>query len=1068
MMRALYLSNKLNDMYMKNTNLKTLLRGLFFLFIGSTGLYGIPEASASEVVGVEQSSGIVKGIVVDKNGEPIIGATVKIVGSSNGTVTDLNGRFSVDVPVGSTLSISYIGYKSQMIKADKSSVMVHLVEENKTLNEVVVVGYGTMKRKNFTGSVSTVDIANSPLSLMPNTNVMDALRGTATGINVSQEQGAGQSPSLQIRGQKSVNGGSDPLIVMDGVIYMGTLRDIDPNIIQSMSVLKDATSLAAYGSQAANGVIMITTKKGELGKPMINFNTSWAFSNAASKPNVLSPSDYVKKVNLLNGLSEDADPTWMREFEYENYKEGKTTDWFDYCIRTGLTQNYSTSVSGATKKLNYFLSGTYTDQQGVVKGDDYTRTALNMCLQSDITSWLQIGGQASYTANDYSGPTVYNLYEAVRLSPYGRAERSDGSGIEKFPCNEGIYRVNPLWDVKSGTIDDHDTYTTTALKGHLLLKCPWVNGLSYRMNGTYSIENVERDYFTHEGYYVQEGSDDNRYSAATIANYLASANGYSARTKNTYWVWDNIFNYSHQFGDHFIDATFVYTRDSRRYDYRRFTGSDFSSLGNTNLGVWGLNYAATQKITNLNYTLHNDVGYLWRLNYDYKDTYHLSMSVRRDGSSVFGENQKWGNFPAIGLAWTVTNEKFMQNIKPISYLKVKASWGKNGNQSLSPYQTLSKITLGQAGGYSYPFGNTSEASWGQRITTMGNADLGWESTESVNYGFDLGLLRDRMHIELDGYKSKTTNQIFQRQIPVLINGLTSMYATMGRVDNWGIEIDLTTKNIVTKDFSWQSQLTYYLNRNKLKELYGNGQDDISNSLFLGKSLGAIYGYKVVGIVQAAYDSKGNPIYDSNGKLEICNADKTYAEANGAIPGDVKFANVDGSSDGKITSSDRTILGYSKPNFRMNLGNTIRYKDFELYFLLTGVFGGDGYCRATNLYAYQTNSDVAGDNNLNHGWWTVENKSNKYPRIAYSNGNYRPLQDYGFIRLQDLSLSYTFNQPWMRSMHISNLKVYMACKNLFTLTGWDGGDPEIQQTLGTGYSYGYPLSRTVSFGINLTF
>lgn len=1018
-------------------------------FIAAQPLAVMAEDSVTSVHAVQQQKQTVTGIIKDATGEAIIGASVLEKGTSNGTITDLDGKFTLSVTPNATLVISYIGYQTQELPVVAGKVMdIQMKEDAEMLDEVVVVGYGTTKRKNFTGSVSTVKASETPLALMPTSNAMDILRGTATGITVSQQQGAGQAPSLQVRGQKSVNGGSTPLIVMDGVIYMGSFRDIDPTTIESMSILKDATSLAAYGSQAANGVIMITTKKGKLGKPVINVNTSWAFSTAAAKPDLLSPEDYVKKVNLLSGLAEDADPTWMREYEYENYKNGNTIDWFDYSTRTGIMQNYSASVSGATEKMNYYLSGTYTDQEGVVKGDDYDRTVLTARIQTDITNWLQVGGQVNYAYNDYSGPSVYDLYQAIRLSPYGRAERADGGGVEKFPVNEGIYRINPLWNVESGTIDDHDTYSTVSMKGHALVKCPWIEGLTYRLNGSYSIENIERDYFTHEGYYVKEGTGDDRYSESAVSDYLASANGYSARTKNTSWVLDNIINWQRQFGKHYVDLTYVYTRDSYEYSYRRFDGSDFAALGNTNLSYDGLNLATTQKINGLSYTRHTNVGYLGRANYNYNDTYHLSVSVRRDGSSVFGANNKWGTFPAVGVAWTASNEEFMKNIKAISYLKLKASWGKNGNQSLSPYETLSKITLGQSGGYSYSFGNTSLVSWGQRITSMGNTDLGWEETESFNYGFDLGVLDNRIHLEFDGYFSKTTNQIFNRNIPVMINGLTSMKATMGQVNNWGIEVNLNTTNIQTKDFNWGSTLTFYMNRNKLKELYGDGQDDITNSLFLGKSLGAIYGYKNIGIVQEE--------------------DTEYMAANGAEPGDVKFANLDGSEDGKITADDRTILGYKKENFRMSFGNTFRYKDFELYMLFTGIFGGNGYGQAVNYYPFRTSSDVQGDNNFNHGWWTPENKSNKYPRINYTDGRYTPLQGYGFVRLQDLSLSYTFRQPWVQKAGIGNLKVYMACKNLFTISGWEGGDPEVQQTLGSGYTYGYPLSRTVSFGLNLTF
>lgn len=1019
-------------------------------FVASQPLSVMAEDGIASIQITQQQKQSVSGIIKDGTGEPVIGASVLEKGTTNGTITDFDGKFTLSVDPGATLVISYIGFQTQEMKAVVGKTMeIQLREDTEMLDEVVVVGYGTQKRKNFTGSVSTVKAEDSPLALMPTSNAMDILRGTATGITVSQQQGAGQAPSLQVRGQKSVNGGSDPLIVMDGVVYMGSFRDIDPATIESMSVLKDATSLAAYGSQAANGVIMITTKKGKLGKPVINVNASLAFSDPIGTPDLLSPEDYVRKVNLSQGLAEDADPTWMKTAEYENWKNGRTTDWMDLITRTGVMQNYSASVSGATEKMNYFMSASYTDQEGVTLGDDYNRVALNARLQTDITDWLQIGGQMNYVTNDYSGVTLGggDIYWATRLTPYGQAYRSNGQ-LNKFPREEGLYMINPLWKVASNTIDDHDTYQTTNMKAHLLLKCPWIKGLTFRMNGAYSIENIERDYFTHEGYYIKENATDDDYLPSAISGLLSQANGYMERKKYTSWVWDNILNWNHQFGKHFLDLTYVYTRDSKNYAYHKMTGSDFSSLGNTELGYNGLTYAAVQKITNIEKWTHNNIGYLGRISYNYDDTYHLNLSLRRDGSSVFGENNKWGYFPAVGVAWTASNESFVKKIKAISYLKFKASWGKNGNQSLDPYKTLSKIALGQNGGYSIPFGNPSELHWAQRVSEIGNPDLGWEETSSFNYGFELGLLDERIHVDFDGYFSQTTNQIFDRTIPVMANGLKSMKATMGQVDNWGIEINLSTVNIRTKSLEWTSGLTFYLNRNKLAELYGDGKDDITNKLFIGKSLGAIYGYKNIGIVQED--------------------DTEYMEANGAQPGDVKFANLDGSADGKITADDRTILGYNKENFRMSFSNTVRYKNFELYALFTGIFGGNGYGRATNLYAFRTTSDSNWDNNLNHGWWTPENKSNKYPSVTYTDSRYTPVQGYGFVRLQDLSLSYTFRQSWVTKAGISSLKVFAAAKNVFTITGWEGGDPEIQQTIGTGYDYGYPLSRTYSFGVNLSF
>lgn len=1020
-------------------------------FIASQPLGVMAEETASSVQIAQQQKQSVSGIIKDAAGEPIIGASVLEKGTTNGTITDFDGKFALSVTPGATLVVSYIGYQTQEMKAVSGKTMdIQLKEDTEMLDEVVVVGYGTQKRKNFTGSVSTVKAEDSPLALMPTSNAMDILRGTATGITVSQQQGAGQAPSMLVRGQKSIKSTStNPLIVMDGVIYMGSFRDIDPATIESMSVLKDATSLAAYGSQAANGVIMITTRKGKLGKPVINLNASLAISDPIGKPDLLSPEDYVRKVNLSQGLAEDADPTWMKDFEYQNWKDGRTTDWMDLITRTGVMQNYSASISGATEKMNYFVSASYTDQEGITIGDDYSRVALNARLQTDITDWLQVGGQMNYVTNDYSGVTLGggDIYWATRLSPYGKAYRENG-GLNKFPREEGMYMINPLWKVGSNTIDDHDTYATTNMKGHLLIKCPWIEGLTFRMNGAYSIENIERDYFTHEGNYIKEGAREEDYLPSAVSKLLSQANGSMERKKYTSWVWDNILNWNHQFGKHFLDLTYVYTRDSKSYAYHKMTGSDFSSLGNTELSYNGLTYAAVQKITNIDKWTHNNIGYLGRISYNYDDTYHLSVSLRRDGSSVFGAENKWGYFPAVGAAWTASNESFIKDIKAISYLKFKASWGKNGNQSLDPYKTLSKIALGQKGGYSIPFGSPSVLHWAQRVSEIGNPDLGWEETSSFNYGFELGLLDERLHVDFDGYFSQTTNQIFDRTIPVMANGLKSMKATMGQIDNWGIEVNLSSVNIRNKDFEWKSGLTFYLNRNKLSELYGDGKDDINNKLFIGKSLGAIYGYKDIGIVQES--------------------DTEYMAANGAKPGDVKFANTDGSEDGKITADDRTILGYEKENFRMSFSNTLRYKDFELYALFTGVFGGNGYGRKVNLYAYRTTSDSPWDNNLNHGWWTAENQSNEYPSVTYTDGKYTPVQGYGFVRLQDLSLSYTFRQPWVSKMGISNLKVYAAAKNVFTVTGWEGGDPEIQQTVGTGYDYGYPLSRTFSFGVNLSF
>ncbi|MFT3738802.1 MAG: TonB-dependent receptor [Breznakibacter sp.] len=998
----------------------------------------------------------ISGKVTDHKGEPLPGVSIVIKGTIQGTITDINGNYQLDVPEGSTLVFSFIGFKNHEVLVGTQTVInATMEEENLGLDEVVVLGYGAVSRKNFTGSVAGVNLNESPIAVSPKSNVLDVLRGSVPGINISQQQGAGQSPSMLVRGQKSINGGSDPLIVMDGVIFMGNMRDIDPSTIESINVLKDATSIAAYGSRAANGVVMITTKKGTIGKPVFNVESSVAAQVWQDRPELLSAENYIKKVNLVQGLAEDADPTtWMSLFEKENYAAGKTTNWMDLVSRTGVMQNYSVSVSGATEGMNYYLASSHTNQEGVLVGDDYKRYALTSRFSFDINKWLKLGMDGNYTFSDYSGPTNYNIYQAIRLSPYGRVYRPTGE-LEKYPLTQGIYMTNPLWGIDDNTIEDKDTYNTYRFNGYYQISCPWVHGLSFKMNYMRSGEYVNRDYFTKETYYIKQGDTEDRYSAASIADLLSNANGYVARTINNAWVWDNILSFQKQLGKHYIDATAVYTRDSYHYKKNQFSGSNFAALGNTNLGTDGLAFAATQKIDNIAATLHTNIGYLGRVNYSYNDTYHFTASVRHDGSSVFGADKKWGTFPSVGMAWTASNESFLKDNPQISYLKLKASWGKNGNQSLDPYKTLSTMTLGQTGALGYEFGNTGTISYGQNISTLGNTQLAWETTTAFNAGFVLGLLNDRLTIEADGYLSKTSDQIFSRTIPIM-TGFESILATMGQVNNHGVEISLKATPVKTKGFEWNTLLTFWQNRNILKKLYGvdanndgKEDDDLSSGYFIDKSLGAIYGYKFIGIVQED--------------------DTEYITKNGSKAGNPKYADMD--DDGTITADDRTILGYNKENFRMSFANTISYKNFDLYFMFSGIFGGNNYYKASNYYAYGTMTDVYTDNNFNHGWWTAENRSNKYPAPNFSNdGKFNPLQSRGFVRLQDLSLSYTFKQPWLEAASIKKLKVYLAAKNVLTITNWEGGDPEISQTLGNYaiYTYGYPLAASYSVGVNLTF
>ena len=991
----------------------------------------------------------ISGTVKDQNGEPVIGANVSVKGTTVGTITDIDGNFMLEAPTDVVIQISYIGYVTQEISlGNKDRLDVLLKEDLQALDEIVIIGYGTAKRKDFTGSVSSVKLENSPISLATNTNALESLKGNVTGLDIGATNSAGGTPTMQIRGQNSISGSNDPLVVVDGVIFMGSINDINPNDIASYDVLKDATSAAAYGSRSANGVIIITTKKGKQGKPVIHFNARGSMQSWHLKPELMNGEQWLDATAAANGYS---DYSFLVPQEEINMNSGKEIDWLDEISRTGWTQDYQAAVSGAGDRMNYYLSASYTESGGVIKGDDYERVSILGKIDTDITSWLQIGLDAAYTRTDYSGIGA-NIWSATILSPYAMMYRPNGM-LEAIP--DGTRgRGNPLWGIddesKKENVDLRDNLRANA---YAVVKCPWISGLSYRFNYAGSLNYRKNGDFTHESYNVPAGSydDDSRYSVATQNSYLSSAGGSIANERTTSYVIDNILNYNQTFGKHNIDLTAVATRDYQKFESQTLSGSDFAANGNTALGLNGLHYASTQKIS-LNNWKRTNIGYFGRASYSFGDTYYMTASYRRDGSSVFGANNKWGNFWAIGTAWRMTNEPFVKSVEFLDDMKLKLSWGKNGNQGLTQYSTLSQVVTGHSGGIYYPFGNSGKPSYGINQNTIGNSNLGWETTEAWNMGFESTWLNSRLFVDVDVYLSKTYDQIFSRSIPVM-TGFGSMYSSMGEVKNRGVEATVRTVNIQNKEFNWTTGLTFWLNRNKLVHLYGEDldgdgkeDDDIGNSLFIGESIHSIFGYEQDGIVQTN--------------------DTEYMEANGVSAGTPKY--VDKNNDGVINEKDRSVIGNKAPNFKLNLSNTLQYKNWELYVMIAGVFGGNGYYQAGNTNAYITGGDRQwfASNGLYIPYWTEANPSNKYPAATFTGDSYfLGLQNRAYVRLQDVTLSYTFNQPWVKNMGINNFKLFITGKNLATITGWDGGDPE---TGSTALSQTYPIMTNVSFGLNLSF
>ena len=1016
-----------------------------------------------ERLDVQQPDGkMLTGTVTDTDGQPLPGVTVILKGTTTGTVTNADGNYSIsNIPEDATLVFSFVGMRTQeVVVGVQTSIDVVMEVDAIGIEEVVAIGYGTARRNDISGSVNTVRVEDSPIANAPNINALSALKGVSTGLNVGTINTAGGIPDILIRGQNSISGSNDPLIVLDGSIYLGSFGDINPNDIATFDILKDASSTAVFGSRAANGVIIITTKKGKTEKPTIRLKSStyinvWQQRGAELE----SPERYLQRMMDRYDVDDPLDIQVWEDYERKNFLAGKTTDWLDLVSRVGISQNHSLAVSGKGKRMNYYLSTGYVDEKGVIVGDDFQQVTMKVKLDTDITDWLQIGIDGSYSFRDASGLGA-NLGVAWYMPPYTTLYFDEENKIlEKYPRDRSL--TNPLWNTDKSRVEDLNYQNSYRVNGFIKIDIPYIEGLSYRLNYARGSQLTRTETFYNEGYYVDERfatsfEDDTRYTDEALFNKLSSAQGFMGRTNNYNYVFDNIINYNRQFESHYLDITLVATRDYLQNKYIQINGSNFAANGNTILGANGLHKAEVQNY-NISVVERSNIGYLGRISYSFNDRYHLTATYRRDGASVFGVDKKWGDFPSVGLAWTASEENFLQSISFVDYLKFKLSYGKNGNQGISPYGTLSQVNSGRDGGIMYEFGDDpSKVLYGMTISSLGNSELGWETTTSFNTGLESALMDNRMFLNVDVYFSETTDQLFVRNIPIM-TGFSSINSSMGQVNNHGIEISLSTVNINNQNLTWKSSLTFWQNRNILDQLYGDDMDgdgveddDIGNSLFIGKSLGAIYGYVFNGIVQED--------------------DTEYISNTGAKPGDVKFMDLsgpDGEPDGLISASyDRKILGYTKENFRLNLSNTLNIKDFEFYVLIVGIFGGskDNFYMLDNQNAFRMGS--YGDRTeLNIPYWTPENRNDSYPSSTYFDERYMGIQSRTFVKIQDVILSYSFNQPWVKKLNINSLKVYSAIKNLYTFTGWVGGDPEgeVRAMQGT-----YPVPAIYSLGLDIGF
>ena len=1016
---------------MKYAKLTLPTRKLCFVMALAAGMVAFPlPTMAEQAVQDVQQAGVVKGQVTDKNGEGVIGATVKVKDAATGTVTDFDGNFTLNVQGSGILVVSYIGYLTKEVPFTVGQTLNISIEEDATaLDEVVVVGYGVQKKSDVTGSVTSIN--KERLSKLPVTNVLQAVQGAAAGVTITQGSSIpGDAPSALVRGRNSINAGTGPYIVVDGIPISksgGSLNDINPNDIESMEILKDASATAIYGTNGANGVILITAKHGKDGKPNISYN------------GYLGIEDFAKKLDFCNGaeitqrykdyVAQNAGETMYNDYvknanEAANQAAGIETDWlYDMISQTGIIQDHNVTINGGAERVKYFISGDYMKQKGVLKGFNYQRYSLRMNIDADVTDYLKIGTNSYIVSHNRDGGRV-NFLMAEAMSPYGQVYDEDGS-YTQYPMYSETLFFNPMQYIDQ----DHERRQWNInLNGYADINFGniWkpLEGLHYKFNFGYSFVPKRENYYNGEAQFNTSGGY-----------------GYIKNEETQSYTSENILSYAKDLGKNHFDVTLLYASSRKKYHRNEATGSKFI---NDELLWHNLGGGSTQ--TSGSYSdLYTTVSQMGRLNYSYDSRYLFTFTVRRDGSSVFGDDNKYGVFPSVALGWNITNEKFMEKVDWLNNLKLRLSYGKAGNEAIGVYETLAKMS------------NSAIAMDGATATAlypssrMGNSGLGWETTKTFNIGIDFGILNNRINGNIDFYKSTTTDLLLQRNLPK-ISGYSNVYMNMGKTANTGLEITINSKNIVTKDFTWGTSLVWSWNKNEIKDLYGDEKDDIGNGWFIGEPISVIYDYVMEGIWQ---------------EDEIA-AGKHLNQDPQAQAGDVKLKDING--DGKIDpNDDKVIQGQTTPKWTAGLTNTFSYKGFTLSIFIQTA---QGHKRSNSLLRMAADEQGRRNSTTEVGYWTPENKSNEYRSLSKTSNRwgYTFPRDASYTRIKDVTLSYTFPTQITNLLHLSSLTAYVSGRNLYTFTDWKGWDPEadITQRGWSGYENNYPMTKSFVFGLNVTF
>ena len=996
---------------------------------GMKPVFAAPDASVNKVVEInDQQKQTVKGTVKDANGDPIIGATVKVKGSTGGTVTDIDGKFTLDAPAGAELEVSSIGYLKQIVKA-KGNIAIVLKDDSQTLDELVVVGYGVQKKENLTGAVASMNAEK--LATRPVSSLSSALAGEMAGVTAVQTSGApgGQNASITVRGQNSVNAAS-PLVIVDGV--PGSMNVINPAEIESVTVLKDAASAAIYGVQAANGVILITTKKGKTGKTTVSYNATFSWSSLLSKLDLVDAYGYAYLYNeaYLNDHPGATKP--FSDETVEKYRTGKlpSTDWYKEALTgSGFEHQHNLSLSGGNDKTTYNMYLGYLSQDGVTKDIDYNRINARMNITSQINKYITLGLNASGyrgTKQDAWAGYTQVIQGMSRSHPTDPVYDEDGNfkyvGVDNPVAVQG--RDKTGW---KKTIDQE-----VFLIGSAEIKP--IKDLSIK--GVYSWRNWTQDQL---GFKKTWGYGT--YNSGQREGYVRNYN-------YDYLTGQILVNYNKSFGDHNLGVL----AGMESYDVKyRYVTADRKGGGNNNLDE-SLNTldASSQKNTNGG-TEMTRLSYFGRLQYNYAGKYLFEANVRRDASSRFPKDSRWGTFPAFSAGWRISEEAFMKNVDWLSNLKLRLGWGKTGNEELKSSDLYPAVPTYAYG--SYMFGNSLySTAYESRLV---NDQLKWATVTNYELGIDAGFLNNKLTMELSVYKKKTNDMLLYLPLQGVI-GLSAPAQNVGSVENRGFELVLGHNNRIGKDWSYNLSLNMGYNKNEIIDMAGTdgpidngygGTDDTQWNIE-GYGVSSYYGYVADGLFRTEEELKKGPLRTGNEKL-----------------GDIRYKDLD--DDGKITAADRKIIGNKMPKWTGGFNFRVGYKNFELSGLLQGAFDAKRYYNGEASYAFFNNASC-----LNKHWdrWSEENPNGNFPRLSLtSQTNYAFssfwLQDASYVRMKNLTLAYTLPSEVISRIGLSFAQVYLTGENLFTISGLDKGlDPESGNSRGWSYSN----VRKISCGLKLTF